>query len=345
LIAHRGRPPVVVLAAVIFVLAGATPAIGQSAWTPVNHELSLSFVFQQINFNGHFWSDGSKHENDVASRAFLGIVQADYGLTDKLAFTARLPYVASQFTGADDPATVEFLQYFDEVRRNTAGGEAFHSLDTGDFYSTFQDLGITLRYNARSSGLVVTPVIGVTIPSHDYRTVGEAAPGSNRVSLQMGVNAGRLLEPLLPAGYVHGRYTYSLVQRLLGVRIDHSNAEFELGYALNHLFSVRGLAAWGQVHGGLPYEETLADAPLFLEHDRLLRSNYWHVGGGATFALTDALDLDAALVSFVSGTDTHYGIGVTIGAAWRFAPSVSASAAKSVASPSAPRRAGLRGRW
>ena len=328
LTALRDGRPAVVSAAVVFLLAGVSPLSGQSAWTPVKNEANVSIVFQQIDFNGHFWSDGSKHENDVASRAFLGIVEFDYGLTDKLAFTARLPYVASQFTGHDDPATVEFLQFYEDVRQSTQVGEAFRSLDTGSFYSTFQDFGLTLRYNARTRGVVLTPLIGVTIPSHDYRTVGEAAPGPNRLALQAGVNAGRFLEPLLPAAYVHARYTYSLVQRLHGVRIDHSNAEFELGYAVNHLVSVRGLGAWGHLHGGLTYEGTLEDPFLFLDHDRLLSSKYWHVGGGATVALTDSLDLDAAVVSFVSGADTHYGVGVTVGATWRFSPPVAASPAR-----------------
>lgn len=320
------------LAAVL--LAGTSDLAAQTAWTPVQREASLSLVFQHINFNGHFWGDGSKHDSDLPSQAQLGIIAFDYGLTDKLALTARLPYIASKFTPTNDPAEIEFLQFVEEVRRNTPGTEAYRSLDTGSYYATFQDFGFTLRYNAFSRGLVITPAVGVTIPSHDYRTVGEAAPGQNRLALQTGVNVGRLLDPFLPAAYVHARYTYSFVQSLHNLSLDRSNAELEVGYAVNHLVGVRALAAWGRTHGGLSYEQTLERLPTepypFLDHDRLLASRYWHVGGGATIALTDSLDFDTAVVTFLSGADTHYGWGATFGATWRFVPSLPPNPAKRI---------------
>lgn len=324
---RAGRRLVVFLAALVLHVSGATRVSGQTAWTPVRGEAALSVAFQQISFNGHFWGDGSKHEGDLPSSALVANVQFEYGFTDKLAFTARLPYIASKFHPTGDPAEVEFLQFVADVQRSTPGAEAFRSLDTGAYYATFQDFGLTLRYNALSKGLVVTPAIGVTIPSHNYRTVGEAAPGQNRLALHPGVNVGRLLDPFLPQAYIHARYTYSFVQRLLDVSLNRSNAEFEGGYAVTPLVGVRALAAWGHSHGGLQYEETLADPFLFLDHDRLLGSKYWHVGAGTTVALTDSIDLDVAVLRFLSGADTHYGWGVTVGTAWRFQPSVPASPA------------------
>ena len=314
-------------AAVVFLVAGASPLTGQTAWTPVKREATLSIEFQQVTFDGHFWKDGSKHEGDVPSRAYVATVQYDYGFTDKLTFTARLPYIASRFTVTDDPGTIEYLEFFDELQRNTPGGEALRSLDTGAYYATFQDFGFTLRYNALDRGVVVTPLIGVTIPSHDYRTTGEAAPGQKRLALQTGLNVGRLLDPFLPNMYVHARYTYSFVQPLFDISLNRSNAEFEAGYAVSPLFSVRALAAWSEVHGGTTYEEALTVPVVFLEHDRLLGSRYWHLGGGATVALTDSIDLDAAVIRFLSGADTHYGLGITVGATWRFTPPVSAGPA------------------
>ena len=49
-------------------------------------------------------------------------------------------------------------------------------------------------------------------------------------------------------------------------------------------------------------EKTLTDPRfLFLNHDRLLGSRYRRLGGGATVALTDSIDLDAAFVRFLAG--------------------------------------------
>src|SRR6185295_17618024 len=170
--------------------------------------------------------------------------------------------------------------------------------------------------------------VAVTIPSHHYRTVGEAAPGQNLLALHTGVNAGRLLDPLLPNAYVHGRYIYSFVESLLDVSMNRSLVEIEGGYAITPTVTARGLATWSHTHGGVAFSQALEDVFLFLAHDRLLASNYWHVGGGATVSLTDSIDLDGGVVTFLSGSDTHYGIGATVGMTWRFLPARAALPSK-----------------
>ena len=327
-----GRSAATAVAALAFALEVSLPAFAHAqAWLPVRGETNLSLTFQHINLSGHFDTDGSKLESAIPSQAHLVIVEGEYGLTDRLAFNVRLPYIASKFTGGDnEPFTLELRQLAEELRHLTPITEELTSLDTGSYYATFQDLGLTLRYNVLDKGLVVTPVVGATIPSHHYRTVGEAAAGQDRLALHTGVNIGRLLEPLLPHAYVHARYTYSFVQPVYGVPLDRSNAEFEIGYAVTPTVAVHALAAWEQSHGGLGYMETynrgfgLDGQPpnprLFLDHDRLLASRYWHVGGGATVLLTDAIDLNGALLTYVSGADSHYGVGLTVGLTWRVRP-------------------------
>jgi hypothetical protein len=295
-----------------------TSAAAQSAWLPFQGEASLSVAFQALEFDGHFFEDATQH--DVApSRARLGIFQVEYGLTDRLAVTARLPYIASRFTGrADEPIMVFIRERYEEFRRLHPDIAADSSLDTGNYYATFQDLTFSLRYNAVNQAVIVTPAIGVTVPSHDYRTIGEAAPGQNRLALHSGVNVGRLLDPWLPNAYVHGRYTYSFVQRLHGVRLDRSSAELEAGYAITPTVSVRALGNWMHTHGGIGFEEAAQDLLVFLSHDRMLASRYWHLGAGTTVTLTDSIDLDGAFVKTVSGADTHSGYGLNVGLTWRF---------------------------
>jgi hypothetical protein len=321
--AHRiGRSPAIALACFALGLSIMFPARvnAQSAWVPVDGEISVSLIFQNLNFAGHFDFRGTKNENVVPSRAYLGIFQVEYALTDRLAVTARLPYIASKFTGREDERVATFLRDQYEEFRRTNPEVASSSLDTGRFYATFQDFNFTFRYNLLDAGLVVTPAIGATIPSHHYRTIGEAAPGQDRRALHIGVNAGRLLDPLLPNAYVHARYTYSFVERLLGVPLDRSSAEFEAGYAVTPTLTVRGLVDWSHTHGGLVLRDTLQDVFLFVSHDRLLASRYWHVGGAATLSLTDSIDLDGGVVTFLSGSSTHYGLGATAGVTWRFLP-------------------------
>lgn len=322
--AVRGRlvdgRPLIAFRLAVCLLGVPAAAAAQSAWTPPRGESGVSFTFQSLDFAGHFDEHGNRLEEAVPSRAFIAIGSFEHGLTDKLAFSARLPYVASKFTGEEnEPVTRLLRERYEEFRRTHPDAEVT-SLDTGEYYSTFQDLGFTLRYNLFERALVVTPAIGATIPSHDYRTVGEAAPGQNRRALHLSINAGALLYPLLPRAYVHGRYTYSFVQKLAGIPLDRSNAELEMGFSVSPRFSVRALADWMHTHGGVPFSVAYQDVELFLVHDRLLAVRHWHFGAGGTLSLTDSIDIDGALVTLLSGTDTHYGLGATIGLTWHVQP-------------------------
>ena len=192
-------------------------------------------------------------------------------------------------------SSCSFSTKYEEYRRTNPAAQA-SSVDTGDYYGTLQDFVFTLRYNLMERGLTVTPVVSLIVPSHDYRTIGEASAGQNLLALQTGVNVGRLLDPVAPNAYVHGRYTYSFVQSYRDIPLNRSTAEFEIGYAIAPTVVVRALANWMRTHGGIPFDEALKDLSLFLEHDRLLSSRHWHVGAGATVTLTDALDLEAAVL-------------------------------------------------
>ncbi len=318
---------------IVLLLAFPVGVRAQSAWLPVSGEGLVSVEFQSLAYKGHFEEHGIKIDRAVPSQSFLGIIRFEFGLTDKFAFTARLPYIASRFTGDEhEPVTVLLRERYEHFRLQHPDA-VVTNLDTGNYYATFQDLQFSFRYNLTNQAVVVTPALAVTIPSHDYHTVGDAAPGQNRRALHAGVNIGALLAPFAPKAYVHGRYFYSFVQPLAGVSLDRSNAEIEVGYALMPTLAIRGMGAWLRTHGGVPFSVAYEDVELFLVHDRLLASRHLHVGGGATLSLTDRMDLDAAVMKFHSGSDTHYGWGLTTGLTWHFLTS-----APTIASPDRLRR-------
>jgi hypothetical protein len=51
---------------------------------------------------------------------------------------------------------------------------------------------------------------------------------------------------------------------------------------------------------------------LLYQHDRLLRDNYWHAGGGLAYSFPQ-VDVFATYIAFVGGTDTHAARALTIG--------------------------------
>lgn len=135
----------------------------------------------------------------------------------------------------------------------------------------------------------------------------------------------RALYVRLPKLYVQGRYAYAFVGRALDVPLNRSNDDLELEFIVNRSFSCRALGSWQRTHGGLQFDPHGGPAgnpnltPLqFLTHDRLLQSNHWHFGGAATFSLTRSMALNVGVVTFLSGANTHYGTGITIGMSWSF---------------------------
>jgi len=47
-------------------------------------------------------------------------------------------------------------------------------------------------------------------------------------------------------------------------------------------------------------------------------ATYWHFGVGANYSLTESLDLSLSYVTYLAGTNTHFGRGITIGTTWNF---------------------------
>jgi hypothetical protein len=164
----------------------------------------------------------------------------------------------------------------------------------------------------------LTPFFSFIIPSHAYDYRGESGFGRDLREYALGISAGRLLSPLLHRAYAQGQYSYAFVQNANNVSLNHSNVDLELGYFLPHTLAVRGFGNWLHTHGGIRIEEALQNPQLFPIHDRLLRASYWHLGAGANYSINRALDLSFSYVTYLAGTQTHYGRGITVGTSWNF---------------------------
>lgn len=89
-----------------------------------------------------------------------------------------------------------------------------------------------------------------------------------------------------------------------------------IGYLLTHNFSASLELYWQWTHGGLDSTEFVTDE-LFIQFDRLLKDNFFHLGGTLSYSFT-GLDIFASYIEFVDGKDTHLGRAITIGISWPF---------------------------
>jgi hypothetical protein len=270
---------------------------------------SVTIASQVVDNTGHRGSDGFlvKRGQSMTASALFDI---EYAVTDRLSANFSLPYVFARYTGALPPPS---RLPVDECRC---------------WHSSFQDVSIGARYRLGDDTWAVTPLFRYDRPSHDYAYQGEAVVGRDLSEAQIGVNVGWRLVNLLPRASVQAGYTYAFVDKAIQeIKIDRSNGYFDFGYALRRSVFLRGTAAWQRTHGGLragsqsgnpfPLPGELNTPERFAQRDRLLRTRFWQLGGGLSYA-TGPVDVFASVMKYVWGHDAHNGQAYTVGATWYF---------------------------
>lgn len=281
----------IVLSFVVLCLHLALAACGfAQAWVPPKGEGDVSFTYQNLVVRRHLTSLG-KTGSPVRIHSHAMFMGFEYGITDRMALSADLAYIAARYKGP----------------------KAESEIDNNSYHPTFQDARIELRYNALKEPLVITPFIGVTIPTHDYETVGHSAVGRGFHEFLLGVNAGR---QLWRDGYAQVRYSYAILSHFKGYNLNRSNADWEVGWLATKRLTPRFLGSWQKTYGGLNFPDDVTEETHEI-HDRTARANYIRLGGGITFSVNRSLDLHAAYQTTVTGINTHDLRGMTIGVSWR----------------------------
>lgn len=294
---HKRIAPLLVLSsATLCVLLGFSPAAFSQAWVPEKGEGSVSVTYQNLVARNHLNFKGTPSKALGTVHAHSTLMEFEYGITDKLAFNADLAYIASKYNGLvpEGPS------------------------DDGFYHPTFQDVHLQVRYNVLKNPLLVTPFIGVTIPTHDYEVLGHATIGRGFHELLVGINAGRQLGPVLPNVYLQGRYSYSILKRFEGFNLNRSNAEWEVGWLANRKLILRFLGAGQKSYDGLNLPIDLHSEDDHEIHDRVARADFARLGGGATFSVSKTFDIHLAYAKTVWGRNIHAVRGVAIGFSWRF---------------------------
>lgn len=270
---------------------------------------AVTLSWQFVDNTGHRFSDGSflaRGQSETTS----ALVELEYGWTDRLSTSIGIPYVFAKYTGANAP--ISGLP-----------------IDTCRCWnSAFQDVAFSARYRLGDGTWAVTPLVTYGRPSHDYAYVGEAVVGRNLQETQIGATAGLKFQRVLPRASVQVTYAYAFVEKPLDdVSINRSNAAFAFGYPLTRALFLNGSVAWQRTHGGLlsgsppgvpggvPGE--LNTPERIAERDRVLKSNYWHAGGGLSYS-AGPVDLFLSVTKYIAGTDTHNGLVLTTGTTWYF---------------------------
>ncbi len=300
------------LISVVIWLCSAMSQASAQAWVPQRGQGSVTVSYQRISNTGHRLSNGFLVEGGQ-SLNIAAYIEVDYAVSDRFSFTTGLPYVFGKYTASGPPPPgIPFLPW-DQCRCWQSG---------------WQDYGFTARYNvvhAAGGTFALTPSVSAGVPSRDYEFRGESVQGRHLREVSFALDAGQRLDVISPNLSVLGRYSYALVERVLDIPNNRSNATVEGRYMLlRGKLAARGFASWQRTHGGLRIGSDpstslgeIKTPELIDQHDRLLRDNNFRAGGGSSYSFS-RLDVFATYIKYVSGTDTHAGGALTIGISWPF---------------------------
>ncbi|PYX67152.1 MAG: hypothetical protein DMG74_01165 [Acidobacteria bacterium] len=275
-------------------------AFGQ-AWVPPKGEGEMAISYQNLFTTEHFNGDGSRH--DYGHIRLFGVIQEfDYGATDKFAVSLSVPYGFGKYHGP-----------FPHLL----------PIDNGDYHGALQDLHVGFRYNVRAHPFMLTPFLAVAFPSHHYEHFAHSAVGTDLWEVQIGMNVGKRLAPLLPNAFLQMRYSYAMVQRVDGIRPNRSRIETQFGYFLTRRLSVQAIAASQITHSGLDFPEDFpSNSPTderWRHHDQISTINFLNLGGGVSVALTPSLQVYSSLLTSVWGQNGHaLRSGMSVGMSWGF---------------------------
>ena len=305
----RSRLPALV-ASVGLAALGARSAQAQ-AWTPPKGEASVtiglasSFADQHLDDQGNElllpsgsgW--GSMKWNDADT-------DLSYGITDRLAVRAALPFVVSKYEGQAPHPPLEGHQ----------------NLDDGSWHSTFGDFAAEVRFRATHGSLVVTPLLAFSTPSHSYEYYAHAPAGLGLTEGRVGANVGRLLDPLIPNAYMQVRYTLTMPGKALGISHDRSNIYLDAGYFLTSALTVSVIGEWQKAHGGWRVVDVPPPTdPNFLYHDQLLRADHLRLGGGVSYSITGSIEVGFSAYGTLHAARDMNVAGFTLNMTYNFSPS------------------------
>jgi hypothetical protein len=293
---HRGALSVLSMAFVFLCARGAQA----QAWVPSKGEGSVSVVLQDLFVEDHFFDRGQRVDRgEIRSHSLLS--DFTYGLTDRLAVTAGVPFIRARYAGTAPHPTEQ---------------------DDGRAHSGVQDFRFGVRYKLFDGPVTITPFVGAKLPSHGYEYFAHAAYGPRVREVELGSYVGRVLDPILPNAFVQARYSYTFAQKIVGIDHDRSSLDVEFGYFLTPGVRVFTLGTGHKTHGGIGVPDAgwrALPPEIGPHHDRVGRIDLLDVGGGLQVSISKSVDVFGSYMKSLAGRNTHaLDRAITVGASWTF---------------------------
>jgi hypothetical protein len=291
---------------VVGLIALARSASAQAVLPPKG-EGNVAVTYQGVLAEGHLGPDGKRPSTAAGRDQFRSHVlmsDVEFGLTDRIALSFSLPFIATRYDG--------------EVPHLLGVHGQPSTMDDGTYHGSFQDFRFGVRFNVRARPLMITTFAEGIIPSHHYESRGHSVVGQDLRVLVLGTSLARSFEPIIPRTYGQAQLSYGFVQKVAGIRPDRSRVDVEVGHRVTHRLALTFLESLKLTHDGVDFPYAGLPTELSRNHDRLSRNNTLNLGGGFTFAMSESLDVSVAMSKLVWGQNVHAHWGYGVGLNWHF---------------------------
>jgi hypothetical protein len=273
------------------------------AWLSPKGDGVVTVLYQYDIERLHSFSDGRTKDR---GHTYLDAVyvNTDLSLTDKIAVSVSMPFIAGKYVGPfphmlvrGDPSTAV-------------------ALDDGTYQGGFQDFRFNVRYALSQRALKIAPFFQAAIPSHAYPTLGHAATGFDEKEYRVGVSVGRRLDPILPKAFVQGQYAFGMTPVVAAnIAPKRSYAELQFGYLLNRRITLQGSSVLTWSHTGIDFDYNLFPNNLtdeqYLNHDRIARGKLLDTSGSIAYQVNRSTNFFVSVGHSFYGTNAHLRYVVT----------------------------------
>jgi hypothetical protein len=300
-----------------WLVTNGTPEAAAQAFVPAAGEGTVSVSYQVASTSGQLGIFGRVFPDLPLdkTRTHALIWHVDYGLNDRIAVHASVPYMMVRYEGPF-PHDIGIKGQPSDV-------------DDGTYHGSFQDFYFGTRFKLRQSArFALTPFVEVIVPSHHYESLGQAVVGRDLRALVVGAAVGGFADYLLPGLYFQTRLSHAVVQEAVDIRPNRTGIDSAIGYFVTPRLAIQFVQTFQLTHDGIDFRTPSEVFALhkggevtfehILNHDRLIRSNVLNLGGGVTFAVTENVGVFASATTMAWGQNVQRPRSLTVGANWSF---------------------------
>jgi hypothetical protein len=287
------------------------PAVSETSETQKGHG-SISVAYLNTLANGMVFAPNQPAAPGGTVRSRGVALDLDYYFADQWSVDIGIPFLSNRYDGtAPHCPTTAPPQCKSPPNTGPPPLSPQHPesqfLDDGKFHSAWQDWDLGVSYHTNIGDYYITPSITAYSPSHDYTFFANAAVGQDLWKLEMAISLAHQFE--FSNVYYRVGYGYVFAEKTLGISINHSKLDLELGYFINEKLSVR-MFGIGKDGDGLSGDEL---AGLFINpdgqttnkywyhHDQIAEHNYFGAGVGFDYAIGNRYTLSSSVQKLVWG--------------------------------------------